>query len=202
VYAYGADVKFTAHLGTTYTNRTVEIWANPYGGDRPDKLIRTGKVDSHGNISATVDMTRDTDVTAVFKGDARYKPKTVKSTGYAHVKNSTVVSKNYKTAKIGSTTYYWFHKKTAPLVTTTMSYYPGRKERIDLQVYYNGKWHTAEDSPQYFKLASNGTCAVSLGAPGTSGIKARVRSSYINNSSGDNVNTTTYGSWKYLYFTS
>jgi hypothetical protein len=200
VYSYGTDVKFTAHLGTTYTNRTVEIWANPYGGDKPNKLIKTGKVDSHGNISATVDMTRDTDVTAVFKGDARYKPKTVKSTGYAKVKNSTVVSKNYKTAKIGSTTYYWFHKNSAPLVTTTMSYYPGRKERIDLQVYYNGKWYTAEGSPQYFKLASNGKCAVSLGAPGKSGIKARVRSSYINNSSGDNVNTTTYGSWKYLYF--
>ncbi|MGW0995082.1 YncE family protein [Streptomyces sp. NPDC002523] len=200
VYAYGTDVKFTAHLGTTYKNRTVEIWANPFGGDKPNKLLKTGRVDSHGNISATVDMTRDTDVTAVFKGDARYKPRTVKSTGYAKVKISTVVSKNYKTAKIGSTTYYWFHKSTDPLLTTTMTYYPGRTQRMDLQVYYAGKWYTADGSPQYFKLASNGKSAVSLGAPGVSGIKARMRSSYINNTSGDNVNTTTYGSWKYLYF--
>ncbi|MFF2200790.1 YncE family protein [Streptomyces sp. NPDC058145] len=200
VYAYGADVKFTAHLGTTYKNRTVEIWANPYGGDKPNKLLRTGKVDSHGNISATVDMTRDTDVTAVFKGDARYKPKTVKSTGYAKVKNATVVSKHYKKAKIGSTTYYWFHKNSAPVITTTMSYYPGRKERVDLQVYYQGEWYSTEGSSQYFKLASNGKCAVNLGAPGQSGLKARVRSSYLNGSSGDTVNTTTYGSWKYLYF--
>ncbi|MEV6115141.1 Ig-like domain repeat protein [Streptomyces sp. NPDC052109] len=200
VYAYGTDVKFTAHLGTTYKNRTVEIWANPYGGDKPNKLVKTGTVDSHGNISATVAMTRDTDVTAVFKGDARYNPKTVKSTGYAQVKNSTVVSKNYKTAKIGTTTYYWFHKNTDPLLTTTMSYYPGRKQRVDLQIYSAGKWYTAEGSPQYFKLASNGKSAVSLGAPGKSGIKVRMRSSYVNNSSGDNVNTTTYGSWKYLYF--
>ncbi|MFE2077566.1 YncE family protein [Streptomyces misionensis] len=200
VYSYGADVKFTAHLGTTYKNRTVEIWANPYGGDKPNKLLKSGKVDSHGNISATVDMTRDTDVTAVFKGDSRYKPRTVKSTGYAKVKTSTAVTKYYKTAKIGSTTYYWFHKNTDPLLTTTMTYYPGRKQRMDLQVYYGGKWYTADGSPEYFKLASNGKSAVSLGAPGTSGIKARMRSSYINNSSGDNVNTTTYGSWKYLYF--
>jgi hypothetical protein len=200
VYAYGTDVKFTAHLGTTYKNRTVEIWANPYGGDKPNKPVRTGTVDSHGNLSATLDMTRDTDVTAVFKGDARYKPKTVKSTAYAKVKNSTVVSKYYKKAEIGSTPYYWFHKSTDPLLTTTMSYYPGRKQRVDLQVYYAGKWYTADNSPQYFKLASNGTSAVSLGAPGKSGVKVRMRSSYINNYSGDNVNTTTYGSWKYLYF--
>ncbi|MEU6535798.1 Ig-like domain repeat protein [Streptomyces sp. NPDC047000] len=200
VYSYGADVKFTAHLGTTYKNRTVEIWANPYGGDKPNKLIKSGTVDSHGNLSATVDMTRDTDVTAVYKGDARYKPKTVRSTAYAKVKNSTAVSKYYKKAKIGSTTYYWFHKNTDPLLTTTMSYYPGRKQRVELQVYYSGKWYTDGNSPQYFKLASNGKSAVSLDAPGTSGIKVRMRSSYINNASGDNVNTTTYGSWKYLYF--
>lgn len=136
VYSYGTDVTFTAHLGTTYKNRTVEIWANPYGGDKPNKLIKTGTVNSSGNISAKIDMTRDTDVTAVFKGDARYKSRTVKSTGYAKVKTSTSVSKQYKTAKIGSTTYYWFHKNTDPVLTTTMTYYPGRKQRIDLQVYY------------------------------------------------------------------
>jgi len=200
VYSYGADVKFTAHLGTTYKNRTVEIWANPYGGDKPNKLLKTGTVDSSGNISATVDMTRDTDVTAVFKGDARYAPRTVKSTGYAKVKVSTAVTKNYKKAAIGSHSYYWFHKSTSPVVTTTMTYYPGRKQRLELEVYYNGKWYATDGSPQYFALGSNGKSAVSLGAPGESGIKARVRAAYINNSSGDNVNSNTYSDWKYLYF--
>ena len=200
VYSYGADVKFTAHLGTTYKNRTVEIWANPYGGDKPNKLLKTGTVDSSGNISATVDMTRDTDVTAVFKGDARYAPRTVKSTGYAKVKVSTAVTKNYKKAAIGSHSYYWFHKSTSPVVTTTMTYYPGRKQRLELEVYYSGKWYATDGSPQYFALGSNGKSAVSLGAPGESGIKARVRAAYINNSSGDNVNSNTYSDWKYLYF--
>lgn len=137
VYSYGTDVTFTAHLGTTYKNRTVEIWANPYGGDKPNKLVRTGTVSSGGNISAKIDMTRDTEVTAIFKGDARYKSKTVKVTGYAKVKNSTAVTKQYKTAKIGSHSYYWFHKNTDPVLTTTMTYYPGRKQRMDMQVYYS-----------------------------------------------------------------
>ncbi|GAA3478662.1 Ig-like domain repeat protein [Streptomyces yanii] len=198
VYNYGADVSFTAHLGSTYKNRTVEIWANPFGSDKPNKLLKTGTVNSSGNISATVDMTRDTDVTAVFKGDARTAPRTVKSTAYARVKVSTAVSKHYKTAKIGSTSYYWFHKSTDPLLTTTMTYYKGRKQRFDLQVYSGGKWYSADS--EYFPIGTNGKSVVSLEAPGQSGIRARMRSVYVNGSSGDTVNTTTYGSWKYLYF--
>ncbi|WP_329336939.1 Ig-like domain repeat protein [Streptomyces sp. NBC_00663] len=198
LYSYGKDVKFTAHLGTTYKNRSVSIYADPFGGDKGKKLIKTGKVNSDGNLSVWVDMTRDTAVTAVFSGDARYKPKTVKSTAYAKVKISTAVSKHYKTAKIGSTSYYWFHKNTDPLLTTTMTYYPGRQQRFDLQVYYQGTWYSSDS--EYFPLGTNGKSAISLGAPGESGIRARMRSVYVNGSSGDTVNSTTYGSWKYLYF--
>ncbi|WP_308010851.1 hypothetical protein [Streptomyces sp. AC495_CC817] len=143
-------------------------------------------------------MTRNTVVSAVFKGDARYKPKTVTSTAYARVKVATAVSKHYKTAKIGSTSYSWFHKNTDPLLTTTMTYYPGRKQRFDLQVYYNGAWRSS--GSEYFALGTNGKSAVALEAPGQSGIRARMRSVYIKGSSGDNVNSTTYGAWKYLYF--
>ncbi|MFF3400998.1 Ig-like domain repeat protein [Streptomyces sp. NPDC002659] len=198
VYNYGQDVSFTARLGTTYKNRVVEIWSDPYG-DIPKRLIRKGTVNSSGNLSVTVDMTRDTTVTAVFAGDARYAPKTVKSTAYAKVNISTSVAKHYRTGTIGSTGYYYFHKSTAPVLTTTMSYYKGRKQRIELQVYYQGTWYAS--GSQYFALATNGKSVVSLGAPGESGIRARVRSSYIDGSSGDSANYTTHGAWKYLYFT-
>jgi hypothetical protein len=199
VYDYGKKVAFTAHLGTTYSNRTVEIWADPYGADKPNKLLRTGRVDSHGNLSATVTMSRDTSVSAVFKGDSRYGTRTVKSAAYAHVKITSSLSKYYRTGKIGSTRYAYFHKKTDAVVTTTMTYYKGRKERLDLQVYSKGKWYTTDS--EYFPLGTNGKCAVDLGHPGTSGVRARVRAAYVDSSSGDNVNTTTYGAWSYLYFT-
>ncbi|WTN74634.1 Ig-like domain repeat protein [Streptomyces sp. NBC_00624] len=200
VYDYGKDVAFTAHLGTTYKNRTVEIWANPFGSDKPNKLVKTGTVNSSGNLSVTLDMARDATVTAVFKGDARYAPKTVKSTAYARVKVSTALSKHYKTGKIGSTTYYYFHKNTDVISTTTMSYYKDRKQRLELQVYSQGKWYSG--ATEYFKLGTNGKSVVNLGHAGKSGIRARVRSSYINASSGDNVNSTTHGAWKYFIFTS
>ncbi|MFD8965847.1 YncE family protein [Streptomyces sp. NPDC059568] len=199
LYSYGKDVIFTAHLGTTYKNRTVSVYADPFGSDKPKKLLKTAKVNSKGNLSATVDMTRDTTVTAVFSGDARSAGKTVKSTAYARAKVSTTVSRHYKTGKIGSTTYYYFRKNTDPLFTTTMNYYSGRKQRFQLQVYYQGSWY--DSGSEYFALATNGKSAVSLEAPGESGIRARMRSSYINSSSGDTVNSTTHGAWKYFTFT-
>jgi hypothetical protein len=166
LYSYGADVKFTAHLGKTYKNRTVAIYSDPFGGDKPKKLVKTGKVNSSGNLTVTVDMTRDTAVSAVYAGDARNASRTVKVTAYAKVKVSTAISKHYRT-----------------------------------QVYYNGRWYDSDS--EYVGLGTSGKVAVNLGAPGESGIKsrikARIKAAYINGSSGDSVNSTTYSGWKYIY---
>ncbi|QEV22376.1 YncE family protein [Streptomyces alboniger] len=200
VFGYGADVAFTAHLGSTYKNRTVEIWADPYGADKPNKLVERGVVNSRGDLRATVDMKRDTKVTAVFSGDARSASAKATSTAYAKVKISSSVSKHYRTGKIGSTTYHYFHKNTDPVLATTMSYYKDRKQRLEIQVYGpDRKWHST--GSDYFKLGTNGKSTVRLEAPGESGIRARIRSSYVNGTSGDNVNSTTHGAWKYLNFT-
>ncbi|MGW3654253.1 Ig-like domain repeat protein [Streptomyces sp. NPDC005151] len=198
-YSYGADVSFTAHLGTTYKNRTVEIWSDPFGADKPKKLLRKGTVNSSGNLSVTVDMTRDTTVTAVFAGDARYAPTSVKSTAYARVKISTSVAKQYKTAKIGSASYAYFHKKTNPVFTTTMTYYKNRAQKLDLEIYYQGKWY--DGGSKYFKLGTDGKSVVTLGGTHETGYRMRLRSSYVNGSSGDTVNSTTHGAWKYFCFT-
>jgi hypothetical protein len=201
VYSYDKDVTFTAHLGSTYKSRTVEIWADPYGSDKPKKLLKKGTVNSSGNLSAVVDMKRDTTVTAVFAGDARTAPKTVKVTAYAKVNVSTSVAKYYKTGRIGSgsTTYHWYRKNVGPVFTTTMSYYPGRKHRLDIDVYIDGEWQRGYE--KFFKLNSDGKSVIDLGASDEAGLRVRVRSAYIDNSSGDDVNSTTYSSWKYLYFT-
>ncbi len=172
---------------------------DPFGKDKPKKLVKTGKVNSKGNLSTTVDMTRDTTVTAVFKGDGRSASKTVTSVAYAKVKVSTSVSKQYRTAKIGSQSYAYFHKKTNPVFGTTMSYYKGRKFRLALELYYQGKWYDA--GSQYFKLGTAGKTNVTLAGTHETGYRMRIRASYVNNSSGDNVNTTTHGAWKYFIFT-
>ncbi|MFJ5548318.1 Ig-like domain repeat protein [Streptomyces sp. NPDC093225] len=198
-FDYGAQVWFIAHLGATYKNRTVELWADPYGGDRPNKLVHRALVDARGNIGVKLTMTRDTTVVASFAGDARYAPKKVTVTGLARVKVATTLSGHYKWGNIGSVPYRWFRKTTSPIATSTMTYYPGRKARFELEVYSGGRWYPA--NPEFFALAPNGKVAVRFGAPNASGIRARVRSGYVNNASGDYVNTTTLSSWQYMYFT-
>ncbi|MFD5518072.1 Ig-like domain-containing protein, partial [Streptomyces sp. NPDC127066] len=201
VYSYDKDVTFTAHLGTTYKNRTVEIWANPYGSDKPNVLVKKATVNSSGNVSAVVDMKRDTTVTAVFAGDARTAPKSVKVTAYAKASVSTSLAKYYKTAKVSanSPTYYWYRKNTGPLFTTAMNYYSGRHYRLDIDVYVNGQWLRGYE--KYFELGAGGKSVMDLGASDEAGLRVRVRSAYINDSSGDDVNSTAYSSWKYIYFT-
>lgn len=200
VYAYGKDVKFTAHLGTTYKNRKVEIWADPFGGDKANKLVKSGTVNSSGNLSVTLDLKRDTKVTAKFLGDARYAPKTATSTVGAKVKVSTAVSKHYKTKYTWGHTYYYFKKSKNPVFTTTMTAYPGRKQRMEFEVYYQGTWYDL--GSDYFGMTSAGVSAVELTGEHETGYRMRVRSSYINSSSGDTVNSTTHGAWKYFIFTS
>ncbi|MFE9883152.1 Ig-like domain repeat protein [Streptomyces sp. NPDC005784] len=200
VYSYGADVTFTAHLGTTYKNRKVEIWADPFGSDKPNTLVKSGTVNSSGNLSAVLDLKRDTKVTAKFLGDARSAPKTVTSTVGAKVNVWTSVSGHYKTSYTWGQTYYYFRKTKNPLFTNTMTAYPGRKQRLQFQIYYNGTWY--DNGSQYFKLSSAGVSKVELTGEHKTGLRMRARSSYINSSSGDTVNSTTYGAWKYFTFTS
>ncbi|WAZ22978.1 lactonase family protein [Streptomyces cinnabarinus] len=199
VYNYGADVKFTAHLGTTYKNRKVEIWANPFGSDKPNKLVKSGTVDSSGNLSVVVDLKRKTTLTAKFAGDARYQPRSVTSTVGAKVSISTVLSGHYKTKYAWNHTYHWFKVSKDPVVTATLPPYGGRKQKLQIQVYSGGVWQTTY--AEYFKLDSAGRSAVQLTGTPPTGYRFRVRNSYISGS-GDSVNTTTYGTWKYFTFTS
>nr|WP_306819959.1 Ig-like domain repeat protein [Streptomyces sp. DSM 40750] len=199
IYAYGSEVKFTAHLGTTYKNRTLSLYADTAGDGKGKYLVKTGTVNSEGNLSVTLTLKRDTTVSASFAGDARTAPKTAKSWAGAKVKVSLSPSRYYKTATVGGHTQYYFHKTTNPLLTTTMTAYPGRSQKLTFQVYSGGTWRTT--GSEYFKLSSTGKCTVELTGTHPTGYRFRVRSSYLNNDSGDTVNSTTHGSWKYFAFT-
>ncbi|MGI5376840.1 Ig-like domain repeat protein [Streptomyces sp. CA-251387] len=198
-YGYGSYVTFTAHLGTTYKNRTVEIWADPYGSDKPNALVKKGTVDASGNLTATVHLTRDTKVSAKFTGDTRYAAKTVTNTVYTKVKISTSLSGSYKTATAWNATYYYFRQSKDPVYDTTMTPYPGRKYQLQVQAFSDGAWHTTDT--EYFALDSYGKDSVVLDGTPPTGVRFRLRSSYIDTTSGDNVNTTTYGAYKYFVFT-
>ncbi|MER6156895.1 WD40 repeat domain-containing protein [Streptomyces sp. NPDC001868] len=199
-YAYGADVKFTAHLGTTHKNRKVEIWADPYGSDKPNKLVKSGTVNSKGNLSVTVDLKRDTKLSVKFAGDARYKARTVTNTVYTKVKISSSISGHYKTRTAWGQKYHYIRKSKDPVLKTTMTYYPGRQQRLQLQFHYQGAWQ--DWGSEYFPLGTSGGSDITLTGTPTTDVRLRFRSEYHDTTSGDNVNTTTYGAWKYFIYTS
>ncbi|MFE5912000.1 Ig-like domain repeat protein [Streptomyces wedmorensis] len=195
---YGTSVTYTASLGWTYRNRVVEIWADPYGAE-PRRLLKRGTVDSAGKLSVTTKMTRDTWVTAIFAGDTRSGWAKAGSTVYTKAGLTTSLSRHYKWSKIGTIWYQTYHQSTDVLVTAWNNPYPGRKAKVELQVWYAGAWRSG--ATDYVSLTSGGMAYVNLDANGAEGVRARLRTAYVDTESGDNVNTTVYGGWKYFNVT-
>ncbi|GIM97851.1 hypothetical protein Ato02nite_096440 [Paractinoplanes toevensis] len=189
VYNYGTTVTFTVHLGSSYTNRTVAIYADPFGADQGKRLLVSKKADAKGNVTVALRLTRNTVVSAAFTGDAWTKPASAAVTVYTRVSVSTAVSKYYK--KSGST--YIFHKTTNPVLTTTMTAFPKRKQYLTVEYYSGGKWRVAKAGYYTMAVTFTGTHKI--------GVKYRVRAAYVGGKSGDTINATTYGAYRYFTFT-
>ncbi|MFF9427575.1 Ig-like domain repeat protein [Streptomyces sp. NPDC014746] len=195
---YGTNVTYTATLGWSYRNRVVEIWADPYGKD-PKRLLKRGTVNSAGKLSVTMKMTRDTWVTADFAGDTRSGRAHTGSTVYTRAGLTTALSRHYKWSKIGSIWYQTYHQTADPLVTAWNNPYPGRRTKVELQVWYSGAWRSGGED--YVPLNSGGMAYIAFDGDGAAGVRARVRTAYVDGTSGDDVNTSVYGAWKYFNFT-
>lgn len=194
--AYGQKVTVTAHLGET-TDRTLSLSLSPYGEDT--HVVAAGPVDADGDLSFTFKLTRRTAIVASFAGDASDLPARATTTVTTGVPVSTSVSGQYRTAKIGTHRYHWFHKTASPLLVSAIPYLTGRAEEFQMQVRSRGAWATTVDT--YVALNSYGRAAVKLGAPGVAGIAVRVRASYVSGASGDTANRTSRGKWIYIRFT-
>ncbi|MEU9924296.1 hypothetical protein AB0H51_23900 [Streptomyces griseoluteus] len=194
-YAYGATATVTAHLGTTYNGRTVSLWATPAGGAKT--LVRTGTVDSKGNLRATYKLTRSTTFTASYAGDHRYAPATATRAVSGQVKVAQTLSGYYTSTTYSGTTYRVYHRTTRPTVTTTVS--PdksGQCVKFQVQRYYSGAWHTLNTSA-CFTLGSKSAVSSQLSLSNAVSQRFRVRSEYLR-SSKDTTNVSTWGGWQYL----
>jgi hypothetical protein len=195
-YAYGATATVTAHLGTTYNGRTVSIYAQPYGGKKA--LVKTGTVDSNGNLTATYRLTHNTTFTVSFAGDYRYAPATATRTVYDQVKVAETLGGYYTSTTYSGTTYRVYHHTVKPKVTAVVTpNKSGQCEKFQAQEYYSGAWHTLSTS-NCFALDANSTAVTQLTLTNAVNQKFRVRSEYVHSAS-DNTNLTTWGGW--LYFT-
>ncbi|WP_127356545.1 hypothetical protein [Actinacidiphila soli] len=194
-YAYGATATVTAHLGATYNDRTVSIYAQPYGGKK--SLIKTSAVDSHGNLVTSYKLTHNTVFTAAFAGDYHYAPATATRTTYDYVKVSESLSGYYTNTHYGSTLYrVYHHTAKAKLNTTVTPNKAGQCVRFQVQRYYSSAWHTLSTSSCHtLSKTSSGYGTLSL----TNAInsKFRMRAEYVH-SSKDTTNLSTWGAWQFF----
>ncbi|GIF25102.1 sugar lactone lactonase YvrE [Actinoplanes tereljensis] len=198
VVGNGTTVTFTAKLGSPAANRVVEIWADPSGADQPNRLLKKATVDSAGLLSTSFRLTRNTNVTAKFAGDDKYVARSVSSVVWTKAAVSTAVSKHYTTGKIGATKYAYFHQKTTPQFTTTMTAYPGRKQKLTVQYYSKGAWRNWSTS--FVTVNTSGkSYAKFTGAHPLNG-RFRVLAAYLKGTSGDSANYTNYSPWQYFTF--
>ncbi|MFI1995937.1 hypothetical protein [Actinoplanes sp. NPDC020271] len=200
IYTAGDQVGFSGALGKTFSNRRVEIWTDPVGADQPARLAAAGTVNEYGIFGTNVKLSRNTTVTVKFAGDTRYAPRTASTAIRVKVLASTAITKSYKTAKIGSTPYQYVRKSVHPVFTTSMTWNAGRKQKLTFEYYSGGKWKSWRSG--LFPLSKAGKSIYTLTGTNKTGVRYRVRTAYLPGTSGDSLNYTTYGAWKYFTFTS
>ncbi|MEU6317016.1 choice-of-anchor D domain-containing protein [Streptomyces sp. NPDC047009] len=194
-YKYGQYGKVTAHLGTTNNLRAVAIYAQPYGGKKV--LVKSGTVDSHGNLTGSYKLTRNTTFSAVFAGDYRYAPKTVARSVHTSVGISEKLSGYYTNTHYGSTLYRVYHHTAKEQLAVTVS--PNKAGQcvvFRVQRYYSGAWHTQSTTP-CSSLSSTSTGHQQMSLTKAVNSRFRVAAEYVH-SSKDNTNLTTWGAWQYF----
>jgi hypothetical protein len=193
---YGSTVTVTAHLGKTFTNRTLSIYALPYGSTK-QILLRTGRADSHGNLSVSYAPARKTTFIAVFGGDAKYEAATATRVVYVQVAVSQLLSGYYTTEYIGGTLYLvYHHTATLTAAAAVAPHKSGGCVTFEVQGHSQGSWQPNTSSPC---VALNGSSRAS--APfkftGPTGGLFRIRADYTHART-DQGNTNGDSAWAYF----
>lgn len=137
---YGGVVRVTAHLGATYTNRTVEVLAKARGTSASVRLA-DAKVNSSGNLTVNTRVARTTTFTAVFSGDARYAGKSVAATVYTRAAVVMAIGDYYASKHVGSVTYrLYHHTKHLNVAAVVAPDKAGECAQVEIQEYYQGAW--------------------------------------------------------------
>ena len=139
-FAYKATVHLTAHLGPTHRNRVVAIYAQSFGS-RSRTLLKTGKVNSLGDLTVSYKAQHSTTFSVAFSGDAYYAPKTATRAVYVRAKVSESLSGYYRSERIGRTTYRLYHRHNKLYVHVTVEpNKSGQCVKAQVQQFYQGAW--------------------------------------------------------------
>jgi len=173
-------VTVTAHLDQFHdtTNKHLRIYAQPYGSGK--KLIKSANVDSSGNLKVKADLTRRTEFTASFDGDAVYAADDSPGTT---VWVFPIVKGKMIRAYGRSGKYRLFHytskcpKAHRGCPTFAMSVSPnhrGKTVYVTLQLYNTGRWQTVVKAKTRLNARSKQTIGFIYRTKSVIGFKSRV----------------------------
>lgn len=195
-YTNGSTSTVTAHLGTTYNDRTVSIYAHPYGG--PTTLLRTGTVDSHGNLTLHYKLPHSTTFSASFPGDYRYAPATTSTNAPVYVSLTEALRGYYGSTTINGHTYRLYHAgSNMSLAVAVSPAKPGEFVTYEIQEWQTGAWATVAGGPAV-KLSASSTATLTEPGRGWDfqGLSLRMRAEYQRDI--DITNLDTAGAWQYI----
>lgn len=194
---YGAKVTLTVTLGPTFTDRTVSLYATPFGGVR--ELVATGTVDAKRKWYARYWITRATTFTAVFAGDAYNAANSASLTLDAYARVTGRLTGGYKTSKSsGGAVYDVFHGTgTLTLYSTVAPDKAGECLEPETEQYDKGVGWDADTKYGCDKLDSGSHDAAPFSLSLAVGDRYRIRGDYLRGK--DTANLDAQGPW--LYFT-
>ncbi len=195
-FSYKPTVRVTAHLGATYSVRTVAIYAHDLSGTKT-VLIRRAKVNSKGDLTVSYAAPHNTTFTVVFPGDARYAERSVSRTIYVRAAVSQHVTGEYGTEHRSGHLYYLFGRnKTLDSKLTVAPNQRGQCVKFELEIYYDGAWSGATTGCA--KLSTSSTILLKLSLRGGAvGLPYRLRGEFVPASS-DHANLAADTTWAYF----
>lgn len=188
----GSTIHATAYLGVTYRNRAVSIYAQPFGGKKV--LLRTGRVNSAGKLAASYRAVHNTRFTAVFSGDARYRPGSVSHVADVRTRIAQSQSGSYASITVNHVTYRLYHRHKLLYVHSAVT--PGKAGRcvvFEYQLHYRGRWQDFKSGCMRLNKSSKITVAFNLSVASLN-TPYRIRTDY----GGDATNLGNDSSWQYF----
>lgn len=194
---YGAEVTLTVTLGPTLIDRTVSLYATPFGGAR--ELVATGSVDASRKWYVRYAITGATTFTAVFAGDADNAANSASLTLDAYARVTDWLTGAYKTSKNSDGVVYdVFHGTgTLTLYATVAPTKRGECLEPETEQYDKGVGWDADTKYGCDKLDSGSQDAAPFSLSLAVGDRYRIRGDYLRGK--DTANLDTQGPW--LYFT-
>lgn len=196
-FGYESVIHVTARLGSTFGNRTVSIYAKAIGGTGR-RLLKTGTVNSGGELTVSYRAARSTTFSAVFGGDPQDTPKTVTRAAYIRARVSASLEGYYASKRIDGVLYRLF--RSGAVLDATGSVAPdkhGECVRFEVQEFYQGAWRPNVRTPcVILSKSSRAVQAFGLNQADI-GYHYRIRAHYIP-SAADKANLSAESTWLFL----